>query len=130
MADFTNYGALTTLEAVLAQTPAPFPASLYVKLHIGDPGADALLNPAANDVRVVIDFAPAANVNTDGRAQAASLAAVGWASVPNTETYSHISIWDDLVAGNAWYKDAMVAPVPVTAGGAFVFPVGQTIDHV
>lgn len=130
MADFTDYGALQTIKAVLAQTPDAFPTDLYVQLHIGDPGADGLGNPAANTLRVIITFGAATNISTDGRAQAASDAAVAWAAVPNTETYSHISIWDDLVVGNAWYKDAMVAPVPVTAGGAFVFPVGQTIDHV
>jgi len=130
MADFTDHGALETLKAVLAQTPAAFPTELYVQLHIGDPGSDGLGNPAANTERVLISFAAAANLNTDGRAQAASDAAVGWAAVPATETYSHISLWDAITVGNAWYKDAMVAPVPVTAGGAFVFPVGQTIDHV
>lgn len=130
MADFTDHGALETLKAVLAQTPAAFPTDLYVQLHIGDPGADGLGNPAANTLRVIIPFAAAGNINTDGRAQAASNAAVAWASVPATEVYSHISLWDALTVGNAWYKDAMVAPVPVTAGGAFVFPVGQTIDHV
>ena len=130
MADFTDHGALETLKAVLAQTPDVFPTDLYVQLHIGDPGADGLGNPAANTLRVIITFAAAANINTDGRAQAASDAAVAWATVPATEVYSHISIWDALTVGNAWYKDAMVAPVPVTAGGAFVFPVGQTIDHV
>ena len=130
MADFTNYGALTTLQAVLAQTPPSFPTTLWVKLHIGDPGAEAIDNPAANTERIEITWNTAINVDTDGRAQAISDAAVGWAAVPATETYSHISLWDDEFAGNAWYKDAMVAPVPVTAGGAFVFPVGQTIDHV
>jgi tRNA 2-thiouridine synthesizing protein D len=51
-------------------------------------------------------------------------------SVPADETYSHISLWDAETAGNCWYFDAMVAPVPGTTGGAFVFPIGQTIDHV
>lgn len=130
MADFTNFGALETLKAILDQAPAGFPTDLYVKLHIGDPGPNATDNPAANDLRVLISFAAATNVNTDGRAQTVSDAAVAWATVPATETYSHISIWDDLAAGDPWYKDAMVAPVPVTVGGAFVFPAGQTIDHV
>ena len=130
MADFTDYGALATLQAVLDQTPPVFPTTIWVKLHIGDPGKDAVDNPAANDERVEITWGAAINTNTDGRAQAISDAAVGWGAVPATETYSHISLWDDELAGNPWYKDAMVAPVPVTAGGAFVFPIGQTIDHV
>ena len=130
MANFSNFGSLATLEWVLAQTPATPPTDLYLKLHIGDPGPDGLDNPAANDVRVIMSFAQALNILTDGRAEAITNAAISWAIVPATETYSYISIWDDLTAGNCWYTDQMVSPVPVTAGGAFVFPTGQTIDHV
>ena len=130
MADFTDYGALESLQWILAQGAPVAPTQLFVKLHIGDPGKDALGNPAANDERIAITWDAATNILTDGRAQASSDAAVTWPSVPATETYSYISLWDDLTAGNPWYKDAMVSPVPVTAGGAFVFPIGQTIDHV
>ncbi|GAF76753.1 unnamed protein product [marine sediment metagenome] len=130
MADFTNYGALATIEWVLAQTPAAPPANLYVQLHTGDPGPDALLNVAANSERKLISFAQATNIDTDGHSQAVSDAAVSWPVVPATETYSYISLWDALTSGNPWYFDAMVAPVPVTSGGAFVFPTGQTVDHV
>ena len=130
MADFTNYGALATLEWVLAQTPAVPPTDLYVQLHVGDPGPDGLNNVAANNERKLISFAQATNIDTDGHAQAVSDAGVSWPVVPATETYSYISLWDDLTAGNPWYFDAMIAPVPVTIGGAFVFPTGQTVDHV
>lgn len=128
--NFSNFGALSTLQWVLAQTPPTAPTTLYVQLHIGDPGADGTGNPAVNDVRVEIPFGLAVNINTDGRAQAASDANVAWPSVPATETYTHISLWDALTGGNCWYTDQMLAPVPVTTAGAFVFPVGQTIDHV
>jgi len=130
MADFSDHGALQSLQWILAQGTPVAPVSLYVQLHIGDPGADGLGNPAANTERMAIPFDAAANLNTDGRAQASSNANVSWPSVPADETYSHISLWDALTAGNCWYKDAMLAPVPVTTGGAFVFPIGQTIDHV
>lgn len=128
--NFSNYGSLATLEWVLAQTPATAPTDLFVMLHTGDPGPDGLNNVASNSERKPITWGQAANINTDGRAQSASDAAVSWGSVPTTETYSYISLWDDLTAGDCWYTDQMVSPVPVTAGGAFVFPAGQTIDHV
>jgi len=130
MADFSDHGALQSLQWVLAQGTPVAPASLFVQLHVGDPGADGLGNPAANTERMAIPFGTAANLNTDGRAQAASNANVSWPSVPADESYSHVSIWDAATLGNCWYKDAMLAPVPVTTGGAFVFPIGQTIDHV
>jgi hypothetical protein len=129
MADFTNYGALQTLEAVMDQVPAAFPTDLYVQLHIGDPGPDALNNVAANTERKLITFGPAAQSGSDGAAVVTSDINVSWPSVPATETYSWISIWDNLTVGNPWYKDQMIAPVPVTIGGAFVFPIGQTVTH-
>lgn len=127
--DFTDYGALATLEWVLGQTPATPPTQLWVQLHVGDPGADALGNPAVNDVRVGINWQQAANILSDGRAQAVSTANIAWESVPADETYTHISMWDAVSSGNPWYKGAMASPVPVSTGGAFVFPAGQTLDH-
>ncbi len=130
MADFSDHGALQSLQWILAQGTPVAPTEIYVQLHVGDPGADGLGNPALNTERKLIAWGVAANTNTDGRAQAASSANVSWPAVTDDETYSHISLWDAETAGNCWYKDAMLAPVPVTTGGAFVFPIGQTIDHV
>ena len=131
MANFADYGALQTLQWVLAQgAPVPPATGMWVKLHIGDPGPDGLGNPAVNDERKLLPMGTAANIGTDGRAQAASNDNVSWPSVPADETYSHVSIWDDETAGNCWYYDAMLASVPVSTGGAFVFPIGQLIDHV
>ena len=127
--NFSNFGALATLEWVLAQTPATPPTDIFLQLHTGDPGPDGLDNVAANSERKLTSWGQALNINTDGRAQSATDAAISWASVPATETYSYISLWDDLVAGNCWYTDQMVSPIPVTVGGAFLFPTGQTIDH-
>ena len=130
MANFTNHGALETLKWVLAQTPGVPPTDLWIKLHIGDPGPDGTGNPALNDERKLIEMGTAINIGVDGRAQAASIDNVSWPSVPADETYSHISIWDAETLGAVWYYDAMLASVPVTTGGAFVFPIGQLIDHV
>ena len=130
MANFTNVGSLETLKWVLAQTPIAPPTAVWVKLHIGNPGADGLDNPALNDERKLLDMGVAINIGVDGRAQAASIDNVSWPSVPADEIYSHISIWDAETLGNCWYYDAMLASVPVTTGGEFVFPIGQHIDHV
>ncbi len=128
--NFTNHGALQTLRWVMADgSPTP-PTALWVQLHVGDPGPDGDQNVAANNVRMAITFGTPTNIGTDGRAQASSDVNVSWPSVPADETYSHITLWDAETAGDCWYYDAMVAPVPVTTGGAFVFPIGQTVDHV
>ena len=127
--NFTNYGALATLEWVLAQTPSTPPTQLWIKLHVSDPGPDAANGAAVNTTRVALTWTQAVNILTDGRAQAETDANVSWPTVPADETYSHISLWDAVTAGNPWYYGPMDAPVAVTTGGAFVFPAGQTLDH-
>lgn len=127
--DFTDYGALKTLEwALNVGSPSP-PSALFAKLHIGDPGADGIDNPAVNTERQQLSFAAPANTGTDGRAQALTNASAVWVDLPQTETYTHISLWDLSTGGNAWYKGELGAPVPVLAGAAFAFVPGQSIDH-
>lgn len=123
--DLTDHGAEQTLQWALGQgTPAP-PAGLFIKLHIGDPGADGTANPAANTERKAVTFlaiaSPAFSGTASGDADALTAANVEWDALPATETYSHISVWDDATLGNSWYKGAMVAPVGVLAGGIFQF---------
>lgn len=127
--DFTNHGALETLKWILDQTPGTPPTSLFIKLHVGDPGADATANPAVEITRQPVSFGTAINILTDGRAQATTDADVLWLAVASSESYSHISMWDDLTAGNAWYKGPLPAPVAVTASANFKFPIGQTVDN-
>lgn len=123
--DFTDHGAEQALQWVLGQgTPAP-PAALWIKLHIGDPGATGVDNPAANTERQQVTFdtivSPATSGSANGDADALTDATVEWESLAATETYSHISLWDDGSAGNSWYKGELVAPVGVIAGGIFQF---------
>ena len=111
-------------------TPVQVPGTLYCKLHIGDPGKDALDNPAANTVRMAVSVEqPVTNFDTNGQAHSITDLNIVWLNVPASETYSHVSFWDDETVGNAWYKGPMTAPVPVLIGGNFVFPSAQTFDH-
>jgi len=127
--DFSNNGALQTLKWILGQAPGTPPTVLYVKLHVGDPGADGTANPAVEDTRQVVSFGAGANISTDGRAQALTDADVLWVAVAGTESYTHMTIWDNITAGACWYKGALVAPVAITAGSNFTFPAGSTLDH-
>jgi len=128
--DFTDLGASVTAEFVLGKLlSVPAPSALYIKLHIGDPGKDAVANPAAETTRALVVFDDPIPASTDGRAQALTAADVIWTAVAATETYSHMSIWDDLTAGNPWYKGAIVAPIAVTAGSNFKFNAGSKLDH-
>jgi hypothetical protein len=88
------------------------PAAIYVKLHIGDPGAAATTTPSANTTRVVMTLSAAA---------AGAVALTGtqptWASwASGAETESHISVWDNLTAGNFLLSAALTTPKAVANG--------------
>jgi len=120
--DFTNYGAEQSLRWVLGQTAQAPPTLFFVALHIGDPGPDGVSNPAGETLRV--EYVPATiDVTGGGTGEAFVLnnGDINWENLTSTETLSHVSIWDALTGGNPWYKGALVAPVPVVAGGNFQF---------
>lgn len=87
--------------------------NVYVKLHIGDPGEAGTANAAAETTRQEATFDAAS-----GGVVALS-ATVSWTNVSTSETYSHVSIWDNLTAGNCLGSGAMTAPVEVVAGNDF-----------
>lgn len=96
------------------------PTAWYVKLHLGDPGTACTANPAANTTRAQVTSWAGSSAGSD-----ASAATATWTNVPNAETYSHISIWDNVSAGNALRYGALTAPVAVLVGATFTLPSGQ-----
>lgn len=89
------------------------PAAMYAKLHTGDPGEDGTANAATETTRKAVEFGAASN-------GVVSLSNTpSWTSVSTTETYSHISIWDNSTAGNCWGSGALTSSVSVTAGDTF-----------
>jgi hypothetical protein len=102
-----------------AGTTFTAPAAVHVKLHIGAPGEDGTGNPAGNTTRQAITFGAASN------GVITSSALVEWTSVSTTETYSHISVWDNSTAGNCLLVGALSASKAVTAGDTFQLPSGQ-----
>ncbi len=113
-------------------TPAP-PGTLFIKLHIGDPGADGTGNPASNTERQSVAFGVITSPGSSagGSAEAVTNADVEWLNVPTTEVYSHISFWDDLTVGASWYKSELPTPVQVISGGTFRFvTAGGLLEHL
>lgn len=93
--------------------------SVWVKLHLGNPGALGTASPAANTTRLQAAFTvPAVGATSNS-------AGVTWVSVPATETYSHVSLWTLAVGGVLLGTDALPAPVPVTSGGNFTVAIGD-----
>lgn len=87
--------------------------NVYVKLHIGDPGEAGTSNAAGETTRQEATF------NAASGGVVALTATVSWTNVSTSETYSHVSLWDNSTAGNCLGSGAMTAPVAVVAGNDF-----------
>ena len=89
------------------------PSAVYAKLHTGDPGEAGTSNAAGNTSRQAVEFG-AASGGVISLTNSPS-----WTNVSTTETYSHISLWDNSTAGNCLGAGALSSSVSVTAGDTF-----------
>lgn len=110
MSALTNYAENRALDHLLAGT-------VYVSLHTGDPGEDGAANEAgaaidAAYVRKAVTFEPAKNGRTSNKT------ALSWTVDAGSPGYTvtHIGIWDAESGGNALFKGALLAPLPLAAG--------------
>lgn len=94
-------------------------AAVWVKLHIGDPGAAGANNAAAETTRQQASFSAAASGATTNSA------AVEWTNVSTTETYTHVSLWTANAAGTFLGSDDLSSSAAVTAGDTFRIPAGD-----
>jgi hypothetical protein len=108
------------IDAYVGRTTYTANAAYYAKLHLGDPGAAGTSNPAANTTRQAVTFGSAASAGA-----ISNTAVVEWTSVPNTETYSHVSFWTASSAGTFLGSDDLSSTAAVTAGDTFRIPVGD-----
>lgn len=119
MGTFSDLVANSVLDAI-ARNTSYAEAAVWVKLHTGDPGSAGTSNAAANTTRKQATFGSAAS----GRA-ISNTVAVEWTNVPNTETYSHVSLWDDETAGSFLGRDDLSSSAAVTVGDTFRIPIGD-----
>lgn len=110
--------ANSLLNALFRATNYTAPTAVWVKLHIGDPGAAGTSNAAANTTRVQGTFGTTASGGA-----IANTAALDWTNVPNSEDYSHASVWDASTAGNFLWSGVITANA-VTAGDNFQIAIG------
>lgn len=114
---FKSTVADSLLNALLRASGYTGPATIYIQLHIGSPGAAGTSNVATNSTRKTIAF------NASSGGVIASSADVTWTSVPATETYTQFSLWDALSTGNFLGSGTMTAN-QVTAGDTFTVSAG------
>jgi hypothetical protein len=97
---------------MLAGTAFTAPSSANVKLHTADPGSAGTTAASAETTRKALTWSAA---SAGSKAIAATLPS--WASwTAGSETISHVSVWDDITAGNFLYSFALTTPKAVTNG--------------
>lgn len=107
------------LDALCRSVAYSDPAAFWVKLHTGDPGAAGTSNAAANTTRQQATFSAASG------AAITTSAALEWTSVPNAETYSHVSFWDASTAGTFLGSDDLAVARTVAVGDNFTIAAGD-----
>lgn len=104
----------------VARNTAYANAAVYAQLHTGAPGTSGTSNVAGNNTRMQVTFGTGAGSRTIG-----NTAAVAWTSVPNTETYTHVSFWSASTAGTFLGSDDLPTGVAVTVGDNYTIPIGD-----
>lgn len=94
------------------------PTAVWIKLHVGAPGAAGTSNPAVETTRKQATF----GTNASG-GSIANTVAVQWTSVAGTEDYTHFTALDASTAGNFLFSGTVTANAVVT-GDTFTAAIG------
>jgi hypothetical protein len=90
----------------------------YIKLHVGDPGANGTSNPATETTRKSVSFgvASAGSIVSD--------ADITWTNIAGSEDATHFTAWDNLTAGNFLFSGTVTGN-PYTAGDTYTIASGS-----
>lgn len=115
----SNYAEAKILDCLFNNTAFGAVATVYMKLHLGDPGEAGTNNAAAHTTRVATSWAAASGgtITTD--------AATTFTTMAAAETISHFSLWDHLSAGNCLWTGSLSANKTVAIGDTLTFPTGD-----
>jgi hypothetical protein len=103
MAGFSDFAEVAVLDAAFNNTSFAGGATIYMKLHVGDPGDAGTANAATETTRKAVSFGPA------GSGAISSDSEVQWTSYPAAEDVTFFSLWDNLTAGNCLFTGTVTA---------------------
>lgn len=91
---------------------------VYVKLHVGAPGALGTANPATETTRKAASFGVAAS------GVLTSNDALTWTNIAGSQDANHFTCWDDISAGNFLFSGNLTSN-PYDAGDTFEIASGN-----
>lgn len=93
-------------------------AAVYVKLHVGDPGAAGTANAATETTRKEASFSAASSGTLT------SDAALTWTNIAGSQDATHFTAWDNISTGNFLFSGTITANA-YTAGDTFTIASGS-----
>jgi hypothetical protein len=129
---FSDFLALEILDHIVGGGSRNYtaPATLYVKLHTGDPGEACTANASSETDRKAItsntEWGTAALVGGVPKVTTTTGADCTWpAWDQGAQTISHISIWDDVAAGNPLLFGPLTTPRSLSDGDTATLAAGD-----
>lgn len=93
-------------------------STVYVKLHVGDPGVNGTSNAATETTRKSVSFSAASSGSL------ASDADITWTNIAGSQDATFFSAWDNASAGNFLFSGS-ISGNAYTAGDTYVIPSGS-----
>jgi hypothetical protein len=112
----SSYLANAWLDAVGNNTSFAV-GTVYVKLHVSDPGPNGTSGAATETTRKAASFAAASTGSI------ASDAAITWTNIAGSQDATHFTAWDNVSAGNFLFSGTITANA-YTAGDTFTISSG------
>jgi hypothetical protein len=97
--------------------------NVYVKLHVGDPGATGTSNAATETTRKAVSFAGASNGSI------ASDADVSWTNISGSQDATFFTAWDSIDAGSFLFSGTITGN-PYTAGDTYTISSGSFVTSL
>ncbi len=93
-------------------------AQVYIKLHVGDPGANGTSNAATETTRKSVSFGAAST------GAIASDADISWTNIAGSQDATHFTAWDNISAGNFLFSGTITGNA-YTAGDTYTISSGN-----
>jgi hypothetical protein len=127
----SNYAENLLLNYLLNTSAVTRPTAWYVQLHMSDPtdtgtaGTQPTITSGDYDRKTL----GASGMSTATTGSCSNPAAVSWTAnaAAATYTFTHISIWDAVTAGNMLISGALALPETVAASGVLTLSIGKIL---
>lgn len=121
----SSYVADATLNAIGNNTAFPTITTVYMQLHVGDPGAAGTANKATEVTRKAVSFG-SPQAGATGYRKILNDAAVTWTNIAGSQDATNCSLWDAATDGTGNYLGSGVITAPgYTAGDTYNIAIGE-----